>query len=202
VFFFFCYTNILQGKNPCDALRFFDRLGLYSTIFTFEDPTGRKTLQPETSRWKAAYNCLETIRSDQSASSINKTLIQVENNEDAVYHAWLLAALTPWASVPPLPPDPRGKMQEPLATQAIRGGMKSSTSLCNLVTGAVKSLEQVSQWKRAVIEKQPSIYERDNLAMAIRQWNRTGGDWRMPVLSAILVEAMENTSSGGKYIPS
>lgn len=191
--------NIFVGPNPRDSLKVFDRLGLYSTIFAYEDSKGRVVPQPETLSWKTAYDCLATIRADESPDSINKTLLQTERNPEAAYHAWLLAALTPWASIPSPPNPPGGKMEEPPATQAIRGGMKSSTSLCNLVTGAVRSLPEISEWKTAVTEQRPWIHERDNLGMAIRRWNRTGGDWRMPVLFAIMVEAIETTSSGGKF---
>lgn len=187
----------LVGQHPRESLKFFNRLGLYSTIFTYEDLKGGEVAQPDTVRWKLAYNCLETIRSDESADSLNKVLIQADKNKEAVYHAWLLAALTPWAVIPLPPANPRGKMEDPPATQAVKNGLKLSSSICNLVTGAVRSLPQILEWKKAVLKKQPSIHERDNLGMAIRRWGGMDGNWRLPVLFAILVEAMETTSSGG-----
>ncbi|KAK6853624.1 poly A polymerase head domain-containing protein [Apiospora arundinis] len=45
--------------------------------------------------------------------------------------------------------------------------------------------------KNAVCAKESYINERDRFGMAIRQWEARGGQWRLQVLSAFLVEASQ-----------
>ena len=45
--------------------------------------------------------------------------------------------------------------------------------------------------KQAVCEQAPWKDERDRFGMAIRQWEARGGQWKLQVLSALLVERMQ-----------
>jgi tRNA nucleotidyltransferase (CCA-adding enzyme) len=189
-----CKAHLAIGQNPRSALELFDRLGLYSTIFT--DPTTQNTPEPSTNRWKHAYDCLETMRANNSPGSIYKLLVC---SADAVELSWLLAALVPWVEVEiPRPSKSGGKAPLPFATLVAKEGIKASNRVCDTVTGAVRHVEEISSFKQAVIAQDKWTLERDTLGMAIRRWDAGGGHWKLQVLLAILVDAMRSGKSAGE----
>ncbi len=52
--------------------------------------------------------------------------------------------------------------------------------------------------KTAVLEGDSDSKKRDKFGMAIRHWESRGGHWKLQVLSALLVEAMEALPTVGK----
>jgi tRNA nucleotidyltransferase (CCA-adding enzyme) len=187
-----------SGPNPRSALQFIDRLGLYSTIFT--DPTLQECPSPETSSWHAAYECLEKLKTNATPGSIYQSLAR---SEDAKYLAWILAALVPWSSVPQTPPiKQKGKPLLPLGGMVAREGIKADNKICNVVSGAFKHFQEITELKSAIKTNKPHINERDAMGMAIRRWESQGGHWRLQALFALLVEAMNVKISTGKFCPS
>lgn len=177
-------------------MHFIDRLGLYSTIFT--DPTAKAVPEPPTHRWRFAYDCLETLRLNESPGSIYKLLVRTEDTTEL---AWILAALCPWAEVAaPTPIKAGGKIPLPYATIVAREGIKATNRICDAVTAAFRHYDEISSFKRAVIYQEPWTQERDRLGMAIRRWDATGGHWKLQVVLAILVEAMSSPESKSKII--
>jgi hypothetical protein len=136
------------------------------------------------------------LRSNESPGSINKLLIRTE---DAVELAWLIAALCPWAEAA-MPCNLGGKVPLPFATLVAREGIKANNRICNAVTGAFRNHEEIARFKKAVINQEPWIHERDKLGMAIRRWDAADGYWKIQVVLAILVEAMASTESNGELM--
>lgn len=185
------YTNIDQGKNPRSALHLIDRLGLYPFVFT--DPTVQDIPAPSTSKWKFAYDCLEELRSNETPGSIYNSLVR---SDDTKFIAWVLAAVTPWANVPqPQPAKPKGKLPPPVGTLVVREGIKTNSKVCEIVTGAFKNFEEITKLRDAIKRKDAIIHKRDTIGMSIRRWDFQGKNWRLQVVLAILVEAMNNGQS-------
>jgi hypothetical protein len=78
-----------------------------------------------------------------------------------------------------------------------REGLKMSNHVSTLVTGACRHRAEIADFKRAVTVGEVWTCERDKLGMAIRRWDANGGNWKLQVLLAILVEAMHVGSSDG-----
>lgn len=174
-------------------MHLFDRLGLYSTIFT--DPTVADTPVPDTSNWRIAYDCLEELKSNETPDSIYKSLVR---SDDAKYLAWILTALTPWSAVPPAQaPKPGGKVRSPYGQMVAREGLKAESKLCNVVGGAFKQYAEITELKESIKRKDSFINQRDTLGMMIRRWDSQGGQWRLQVLFALLVEALKLDSAAG-----
>ncbi len=181
------------AQNPRSALVLFDRLGLYSTIFT--DPTTKGIPQPRTDEWHSAYDCFEVMRATKSPGSIYDTLVP---SDESVEIAWTLVALTPWATIPtPSPRTPGGKPILPFATLVARQGLKANNHVCDVITGAFRHLDEVMKLKEAVVSDEPWVKQRDVLGMTIRRWDAQGGHWKLHVLLAIFVEAMRSDMSNG-----
>jgi tRNA nucleotidyltransferase (CCA-adding enzyme) len=124
------------------------------------------------------------LKSNESPGSIYKILVRTE---DAAELSWMFAALCPWAGVvTPTSSKPGGKAPLPFATIVAREGIKASNRICDAVTAAFKHREEISSFKRAVVNKEPWTRERDKLGMAIRRWDATGGHWKVQVVLAIL----------------
>lgn len=152
--------------------------------------------EPSTKRWRHAYNCLETMRANNSPSSIYKLLVC---SHDAAELSWLLAALVPWAEIAnPYPSKSGGKAPMPFATLVAKEGIKASNRVCDTVTGAFRHFEEISKFKQAVIAQENWTLEPDKLGMAIRRWDAGGGHWKLQVLFAILVEIARSDKSAGE----
>jgi tRNA nucleotidyltransferase (CCA-adding enzyme) len=141
---------------------------------------------PDVSHWSAAYECLETLEKNKTPGSIYELLV---TSDEARFLAWTLATLTPWAQLPDDPPLKGGKPALPLATQAAREGFKAPNKLSDVVTAAHRHRQKILELKEIVCTEQPSMKERDRFGMAIREWDSRGGNWRLQVLYAILVDA-------------
>ncbi|KAI1635574.1 poly A polymerase head domain-containing protein [Biscogniauxia mediterranea] len=193
--------KMLKGKHPRRSLQYINDLGLYHTIFT--DPTSKTIPKPDISNWNLAYECLDFLRQNKTPGSIYSVLV---GTEETPYYAWLLAAVAPWDPVPepsqkvsdsaPQPRKGSNKHPPPLVALAAREGIKATTKFCNLATAAHKNREEIMSFKTAVSEKAAYINERDKVGMAIRHWDSKGGHWRLQVLYALLVEAMQAWTVG------
>jgi hypothetical protein len=131
---------------------------------------------------------------------------QLVRTDDAAYVAWNLAAVTPWMSVQD-PPDPKRKPNAlpPVAVIA-REGFKAPNKLTDVIAASHRHRMEILELKEAVCTKASFIQERDRFGLAIRRWDSQGGSWRLQVLSALLVEAMdkldnwlESNVTGGSY---
>ena len=166
-----------------------DRLGLYHAIFT--DPTSSEQLGPDTSSWKAAYGFLNAgALGDEFAGPVYSRLVQ--GGEDA-YLAWTLAALAPWDGVEnPNTSQEKPRLQHvPLVARAAREGIMAPNKLYNMTTESHTHRREILELKRLVCCGTGSRDRRDIFGMAIRRWNKRTGNWRLPVVYAILVDAMK-----------
>ncbi|APA12836.1 hypothetical protein sscle_10g076060 [Sclerotinia sclerotiorum 1980 UF-70] len=185
--------KMLKGNNPWQSLHLFDRLGLYSTIFT--DPAADSIPVPDISNWRVVYDCLEEMKSNETPDSIYKSLVR---SDDAKYLAWILAALTPWTAVPPAQASkPGGKTPPPFGALVAREGLKAESKLCSMVAGAFKQYAEITELKDAVLRNDSYIHKRDTVGMMIRKWESQGGQWKLQVLFALLVEALKLESAEG-----
>lgn len=186
-------TNHLEGKDPRAALRLIDRLGLYKFIFI--DPTVQTAEFPSTENWPLVYEFLYELKSNETPGSIYQSLVR---SEDAQFTAWVLAALTPWSTIPLPKPTPAGKQLLPLPTLVAQKGIKLNNKICEIVTGAFRNLQEITSLRDSILKKEPLIQERDTLGMTIRRWDFQGKNWKLQVLLAVLVESM-TTNEAGKF---
>lgn len=184
----------LLGERPKDSLELFDRLGIYSAIFT--DPTAQESTVFDTKKWHVAYTCLDVLKRNETPGSIYHSLVR---SDEARYIAWLLAALTPWSAVPLPASKPGAKLLPPLGVNAARVGIRVETKVCNILTGAFRHLKEITAMKDAIKNKEGHIDQRDTLGMKIRHWEAMGGQWRLQALFALLVEAMNTKDVNSKY---
>ncbi|PNY29993.1 CCA tRNA nucleotidyltransferase, mitochondrial [Tolypocladium capitatum] len=179
--------KILKGSHPRRALELMDRLNLYHAIFT--DPAQEVSTGPDTTRWHAAYQCLDHLMQNRSPGSIGALLVL---SDDAAYLAWNLAAVCPWMAVQDLPdPDRKANAPPPVSVIA-REGFKAPNKLTGILTASHRHRKEIAELKSAVCSKEPFIHERDRFGMAVRRWDAQGGSWALQVLSALLVDAMEH----------
>lgn len=172
---------MIVGNNPKRSLEYFDRLRLYSTVFTI--PT-KDCSSPNTTSWFIAYNCLALLQKNSTPGSLFQTLVR---SDDDKYLAWILAALSPWCSVENPPLKKTGGRTDPVATEVAREGLRLESKNCAIVTGAFRNQKTILAAKNAVAESQPWVQERDTFGMMIREW---GANWKLQTLLAIIVEAM------------
>ncbi|PHH61324.1 hypothetical protein CDD82_2154 [Ophiocordyceps australis] len=180
--------KMLKGEHPCAALQLIDRLNLYHAIFT--DPHQTALTRPETTRWHAAYNCLESLMAKRSHSgSVGDLLVSSKHD---IYIAWNLAALSPWMTIQDTQDGlERGKPSSPLVAMVARNGFKAPNKLFDLVAASQRHMREIIELKTAVCSQQDWVHERDKLGMMIRRWDSRGGSWTLQALNALLVDAME-----------
>ena len=151
--------------------------------------------RPDTTAWKTAYECLELLEANKTPGSIHDLLV---TSEEARYYAWSLATLTPWERLPDDPPLRSGRPALPLPTQAAREGFKAPNKLSDVVTAAHRHRPAILEFKDMVLENREGVNERDRFGMAIRDWEARGGNWRLQVLFAILVDVESRVGAGSK----
>ncbi|KAI3578111.1 hypothetical protein IWW34DRAFT_806693 [Fusarium oxysporum f. sp. albedinis] len=178
--------KMLKGDHPFEALQLIHELQLFHAIFT--DPTQENLPVPDISQWAVAYTCLDELLNDRDSTSIAGRLI---TSTDATYSAWNLAALSPWMTVEE-PPNPRRKANAlPLVAIVSREGFKAPNRLSSIVAASHRNRDEILELKHAVCNGESYIQERDRFGMAIRKWDTPAGTWRLQVLNALLVEALE-----------
>ncbi|KAF5022655.1 hypothetical protein F66182_5298 [Fusarium sp. NRRL 66182] len=181
--------KMLKGAHPYDALELIDKLQLFHAIFT--DPTRENFPVPDISRWSVAYTCLDQLLADQSSTSIAGRLIQ---STDAPYFAWNLAALSPWMVVEEPPNSCKKPKTPPLVAVASREGFKAPNRLSDMIATSHRHRKDIIKLKNSVCNRESYIQERDRFGMAIRRWDSPADTWRLQVLNALLVEALETLS--------
>ncbi|KAI1134470.1 hypothetical protein F5Y05DRAFT_417112 [Hypoxylon sp. FL0543] len=179
--------KMLKGNHPRRSLEYIDKLGLYHTIFT--DPTCSDIPVPDIPNWKLVYNLLDSLRQNKTPGSVYDVLVR---SDEAAYYAWVLAAICPWETInSEARRNGKGKAPPPFGTLAAREGIKATNKLCELITAAHNNKAEIMALVTAVSENAQFITERDRFGMAIRRWDSRAGHWRLQVLYALLVEAME-----------
>jgi len=153
--------------------------------------------RPELHAWQAAYNCLDFLERNNTPGSIYALLV---TSEEARYIAWTLATLTPFEQLPDDPPLRSGRPAPPLLTQAAREGFKAPNKLCSIITAAHAHRLAILKLKDLVKTQGNGVRERDRFGMAIREWDTRGGggNWRLQVLYALLVDVAERV--GGQAV--
>lgn len=173
-------------------MRLIDELGLCQAIYT--DPARTDLPGPALSKWNIAYGLLHQLSLDKSPGSIYNVLVKTK---DESYFAWALASLTPFAHAV----DPRGRVKGkeplPVATTVARAGARAPNKLCDIITAAAIHQSEIRCFKDDICKSREVSAQRDVLGMAIRAWDARDTYWRVQVLYAILVDAMDNLD----YVP-
>jgi tRNA nucleotidyltransferase (CCA-adding enzyme) len=168
-------------------LELIDRLGLYHTVFT--DPTQPSVPKPDTTNWRAAYNCLlEWI-----GTPLYNVLVTTKEDR---YLAWLLAALVPWSQIGDIPSTEKKKKMYPGAMLAVREGIKAPAKVCDLVAAAVRNRQQIVELQELAGKDTEESRRRDTFGLAIRRWDGNGLHWKLQVLFALLVEVEQRADAG------
>ncbi|KAL7629678.1 CCA tRNA nucleotidyltransferase, mitochondrial [Parahypoxylon ruwenzoriense] len=183
--------KMLKGKHPHTSLEYIDNFGLYHTIFT--DPSRPTIPTPNITNWKIAYDCLESLRQNKTPGSIYDILVR---SDEAAYYAWVLTAICPWQTVEAPPHTGKGKPLPPFGALIVREGIKATHKLCDLAAASHNNRAEIMSLKTAVSQNAPFLGERDRFGMAIRRWDARVGHWRLQILNALLVEAMEVLATG------
>ncbi|WEW61206.1 CCA tRNA nucleotidyltransferase, mitochondrial [Emydomyces testavorans] len=185
--------KMLKGPHPLMALRIIERLGLYDTIFAnHQDDVG-----VDVSSWSRGYRALMAIL-DDSYNELN-TLQQDQallrdilvRDEDDVFHSWMLAALSPWTTVPQKETAPNKKELPPRAAMVARDSLRTDNKMISILKSTTKYHGLVSELKSAFLkqalgETLPDI--RWRLGKGIRIMSTY---WRLCVVQAILLEVMQ-----------
>ncbi|OHF01409.1 poly A polymerase head domain-containing protein [Colletotrichum orchidophilum] len=182
--------KMLKGKNPHMSLDLIRTLNLYETIFTDSNDTDHPS--PNLSTWHVAYDLLDSLAHDKALRLIYDVLVK---SDEAAYFAWNLAAITPYSHIMEEVPLPKVRGTVPLTTLVAREGIKAPNKLCDIITAAYRHRAEILGLKRGFGAGESRTNERDTVGMAIRKWDGHGGHWRIQVLYALLVEAMERLPS-------
>ncbi|KAH1346617.1 hypothetical protein KXW91_000934 [Aspergillus fumigatus] len=181
--------KMLKGPDPRGALQLIDRLGLYHTIFA----NHQDDVSADTSTWSLAYNALESLLHPEGPSKI-----ALENVRDFLmrsplesYHAWMIAALAPWSSVPQrVAQGPKAKPLPPRAAEVARDSLRSDNKLTSVLGDASASWRSIIDVKSSLLEGRmngttPEV--RQQIGLYIKSWKK---DWRLCIVLAILQEVM------------
>ncbi|TEA03243.1 CCA tRNA nucleotidyltransferase [Colletotrichum sidae] len=159
--------KMLKGKHPLSSLRLIDNLNLYDSIFT--DPGSTNRPVPNVSKWNRAYECLGRLADHRTEGSIYHTLALSGDGKsgDAVYFAWVLASVMPYAQAEAELSTSKGKTL-PTTTVVAREGIKAPNRLCDVITAAYRHRADIAAWKQSMCTRQSRVAERDAIGMAIR----------------------------------
>ncbi|GKT45497.1 CCA tRNA nucleotidyltransferase, mitochondrial [Colletotrichum spaethianum] len=183
--------KMLRGKRPRCSLDLIRTLGLYEAIFT--DPNSIKHPPPDLSKWQLVYDLFDSLVCNKALGSIYDVLVK---SDEAAYYAWNLAAVIPYSHVEREMPLPKSRATLPLTTLVAREGIKAPNKLCDVITAAYRHRPDIVALKQAVCANESAATERDTVGMAIRKWDGQGSHWRVQVLYALLVEALDKLPSG------
>ena len=163
-------------------------------------PSTATNLQPNLNCWKHAYDYVDslmnTFGSQSSEDDSNQTIrsILLRDGQDR-YHAWLLAIILPWASIPAEEyAKPGTKAGLPLPAMVAKEGIKATNKVCEIIASACNNMKEIESLQRKVVTqtKDPDSLDnkdeyvgRDTLGMAIRRWGPT---WRSQVFLALLLD--------------
>ncbi|EED12842.1 tRNA nucleotidyltransferase [Talaromyces stipitatus ATCC 10500] len=180
----------LRAADPRIGLRYIDDLGLYSTIFAnqYDDA------EPHVASWSLAYDALDHILSRVLKTDELRHIKRIKNilirNEDETFYAWVMAAFTPWVTVPERVPTSR-KQKPPIiarAAEVARDNLRMENKIVNALKDATALFKEVSSLKSSVISKDipgTAAEVRQHVGLQIRSWKK---DWRLIVLMAMLQE--------------
>ena len=176
---------MFPGNCPRLSLELIDQIGLYDAIFT--NPKDLNGVLPSTKRWYIAIQCLNSLLHQESLKPISSFLITTHEEKSI---AWNLAAIAPWLSVGN-PSDFHYKSKAlPKVVEVAREGFKAPNKLSNIVSATYRHRSEITQLKESLFRGETR--QRDDLGMAIRRWEAQGGSWRLQVVGAMLVDAMES----------
>ncbi|KAL2885684.1 CCA tRNA nucleotidyltransferase, mitochondrial [Ceratocystis lukuohia] len=181
---------VSAGNDPRAALELIYELGLYHTIFT--NVTQPDMPKPDIANWPTAFNLLHDMSKNSFGDFPYNTLV-TDSNES--YLAWALACLCPWENIPtPLSGQkPKSKSLPQIVTVA-REGFRATNKLSDCLTGSHKNIDEIRRFKDAVLEGQLWAKKRGAVAMMIRRWEGNAMNWRLQILYAMLVEALQYPS--------
>lgn len=111
--------------------------------------------------------------------------------EDAAYVAWNQAAICPWMDIDDPPALRRKPNALPPAAVIAREGFKAPNKLTEVISASYRHRKEITDLKKAINNGVLYAQQRGRVGMAIRRWDAQGGSWKLQVLSALLVEAME-----------
>lgn len=168
-----------------------DHLGLYHTVFT--DSTKPRAPRPSLEGWTEVYEYFHSLASESRSTpgSLYEVLV---TSDEARYYAWVLACIVPFAQLP-TPSGGKPKKQLPPATLAAKEGIKAPNKLADVITGAVRHLDQIRELKAKIDDRDPCMDERDRFGMAVRGWEASGAHWRLQVLFAMLHEMITHVKT-------
>ncbi|KAK7221976.1 hypothetical protein V2G26_009979 [Clonostachys chloroleuca] len=98
--------------------------------------------------------------------------------------------MAPWMLIQDPPNVTRKASQPPPVGAIARNGFRAPNRLVDVIGAAHRHREEILKLKLAVKAGEAWVKERDTVGMMIRRWDHFGS-WKLQVLSALLVDAME-----------
>ncbi|PLB40560.1 tRNA adenylyltransferase [Aspergillus candidus] len=186
--------KMLRGPDPHGALGLIDRLGLYTTIFA----NHQDGVTVDTSNWSLAYDALQKLlHSGDQPESVDRVRRRLIQDEHGAYHAWIIAALAPWSTVPGrVPQGPKAKPFPPRAVEVARDSLRSDNKTTTLLSDATRSFEPIIHVKNALVAGQMEgspAQVRQQIGLHLRSWKK---DWKLCIVMSILQEVMQ----GGPFL--
>lgn len=120
----------------------------------------------------------------RTPGSISDLLLRTD---ESALLAWNLVTLAPWMTVKDNELNPK----LPLVAVIGREGCKHPSKLTNLIAAASRHRNGVIGLKKAIEDNEELSVRPERLGMMVRSWDSKGGDWRIQVLNALLVDAIE-----------
>ncbi|KAL5601333.1 hypothetical protein BROUX41_002681 [Berkeleyomyces rouxiae] len=180
--------KMLKGHDPQAALVLINDIELYHAIFTNISQPGIP--KPDIANWPTAFNLLHDLSKDTFGDFPYSSLV-TDSTES--YLAWALACLCPWENVPAAPSTgakTKAKSLPQIVTVA-REGFRATNKLSDVLTGSHRNIAEIRRFKDAVLAGQAWVKKRGAVAMMIRRWEANAMNWRLQVLYAMLVEALQ-----------
>lgn len=130
----------------------------------------------------------EIDASKEDRAYLRKTLVRDRKDE---YHAWMVAALSPWAIVPCQTNLRNQKSIQSRASAVARDSLRAENKITSILNTTVRHYESVSKLRSAFLRHElgDTLSEtRLKLGNALRAM---GIEWRLCFLQAMIVEIMQ-----------
>lgn len=182
-------------------MNYIDYLSLYSTIFA----NHRDDVNVDTKSWSLAYASLERITNPPdggdalllaTSNHVRDTLLREPLD---TYHAWYVAAFSPWATVPVRQPEKSQKQPiPPRVAEVARDSLRLENKIVSILKDATTNYRAVTDLKNSIISGSLTGTKAEirlHVGWTVRSWKK---DWRMCVVMALLQEIMaqDNFSKG------
>ncbi|KAJ5257006.1 hypothetical protein N7478_013110 [Penicillium angulare] len=180
--------KMLRGPDPHGALKFIDRLNLYSTILA----NHQDAVTVDTSKWPLAYDALAELLHSTTNATLQRVRPILVPDDTTAYYAWMIAAFAPWTSIPPRDLScPRPKPPPVRAVEVGKDSLRTDNKTLTILRDATCNYQNITACKSSLLGNTlhgTPAEVRQQIGLQIRSW---GKDWKLCIILAILQEVMQ-----------